>query len=658
MPKPRRLPGSLRASLIGLVAFAAAMIAPATPVDAATLAGRVVDAETAEALADARITVQGHALTTTSADDGSFSLDQVPEAPYTLLISRTAYEPVLLPIDPADRTAGRELEIALIPTISASEEIVVTASRYGSDVHLSHTNITRAELERKIATDDLPLLLEDTPGLHASSDAGNGVGYTYLNIRGFDQKRVGVMINGIPLNDPEDHQVYWVDIPDLASSVEDVQVQRGITNSLGATTAIGGTVNLVTDLLTVDPAGKVSLMGGSYDTSKQSASYNTGLIGGRFSSALRYSRIASDGYRDRSGSELWGVFWSGRLITAKTTTQANVYTGHELSHHAWDAVDEATLATNRTNNPETYENAIDDFRQPHYELHHEWRISDRLMLKNSLFYIHGEGFYENEKFGRSIVEFSLDQTLGLDPDDFADGEVDLVRRKNVDKDQYGWVPRLTLSHARGRTIVGGDVYTFHSDHSGDVLSVDGERLARPVDYYRYDGDKVAWSVFVNEKREIAPGVTLLVDVQYQHKRYEFMHEEWGNFTGENRHAYEVEYDFFNPKGGVYWRLPGRPFGGEMSLYAHVGVTHREPTDSEVFDTWAGPDDLGVEPLFATSEAMDENGDGLSDYLRWSDPYVREEKATDYELGAAWRGRKLSLTVNGYWMDFENEIIPY
>lgn len=643
---------ALRASLIGLVAFA--ILSPAART--APLHGRVVDAETGEPVAAAEVRIRGEAATTTSAEDGTFALDGAPDQPFTLLVTYPGYEPVLQPVDPA--VPGDELAIALIPSISASEEIVITASRYRSDVHLSHTNLSRHELVERIATDDVPMLLADTPGLHAYSDAGNGVGYTYLNIRGFDQKRVGVMINGIPLNDPEDHQVYWVDVPDLISSVEDVQVQRGITNSLGATTAIGGTVNLVTDLLTVDSSGQASLWGGSYDTRKESISYNTGLFGGRFLTALRYSRIESDGYRERSGSELWGGFWSGRLITARTTTQANVYTGHEVSHHAWDAVDDQTLATNRRFNPETYENAIDDFRQPHYELHHEWQISDRLTFRNSAYYIHGEGFYENEKFGRDVVEFSLDVSLGLDPNDFPDGEVDLIRRKNVEKDQYGWVSHLTLYHTGGRTIVGGDVYTFHSDHWGNVLSVNGERLDRWVDYYHYDGDKVAWSVFVNERVEIAPGLTLLVDLQHQHKEYEFQHEELGNFTGEDRHAYEVEYDFFNPKGGVYWRLPGQPFGGEMGLYAHVGVTHREPTDSELFDTWYGPDDLGVAPLFATSQAIDEDGDGLTDYLRWSDPYVEEEEAIDYEIGASWRGKRLSLTANGYWMDFRNEIVPF
>lgn len=534
-------------------------------------------------------------------------------------------------------------------------EVVVTASRYAGEVRLSQQNITAAELRDRLGAADLPLLLEDTPGLHATSDAGNGVGYTYLNIRGFDQKRVGVMINGIPLNDPEDHQVYWVDVPDLASSLQDVQVQRGITNSLGATTAVGGTVNLVTEQHADAPAGRVALQGGSFGTRRGSVAWQTGRIGGGFSSAARWSRIVSDGYRDRTGSRLWGAFWSGRWAGARHALQANVYTGHEVSQHGWNAAAEADLLIDRRTNPETYPHAIDDFRQPHYELHHRWEVSDRVTLVQAAYLIHGEGFYENLKEGVRAGDYSLDRSLGIGADD----EVDLVRRKLVDKDQLGWVPHLEIRHAGGRTILGGDLYDFHSDHHGDVLSVAGVADGlQDVDYYRYTGDKQARSVFVNTMFEAAPGLTLIADLQLQHKRYAFRQAELGNFTGGDRHAYEVAYDWFNPKGGVHWELPSRPWGGRAATYLHVGVTRREPTDGELYDTWYGPDDLGVAPLFRTSRGVDQDGDGDTDYLQWTDPYVREEKAVDWELGCSWRGERLSWTLNGYWMDFANEIVPY
>ncbi len=585
--------------------------------------------------------------------------------PATLLLALAlTLPPTMAAADPAETPAAGSSPagafISVRDTAGVVDEVLVTASRYGSDVHLSLTNITREELEKRRADTDIPMLLEDTPGLYASSDAGNGIGYTYLKIRGFDQRRVGVMVNGIPLNDPEDHQVYWVDLPDLASSLEDVQVQRGVTNSLGGMTAIGGTVNLVTDLLTDEPQARVSAYAGSYGTAKRSLLYNTGMLGdGGFSSAFRISHLESDGYRDRSGSDQWAVFWSGRYRTPNSVTRVNVYTGREQTQHAWDPIDEQTLARDRTYNPETYANAVDDFKQPHYELHHDWNISDRVMLKNAAFVIHGDGFYENFKDDRRAGDFGLDraEALGLDPE----AEVDLVRRKIVRKDQVGWVPQVMIGHGRGRTVIGGDVYTFHANHWGDVLSVEGftpDDLIDGLRYYEYTGDKTAWSAYVNERWEALPGLTLMADLQFQHKRHEFRQNATGNFRGELRNAYTVEYDFFNPKGGVFWDVPRDLLGGDLGLYGHFGITRREPTDNDLFDTWDGPDDLGVEPLFENSNPVDENGDGAIDYVEWSDPMVEEEKVVNWEGGFSWRTRGVSLTVNGYWMEFENEIVPY
>ena len=544
---------------------------------------------------------------------------------------------------------------AHLDTVShVTADVVVTASRYGEDLHLSHTNIAAEELARRVGVEDIPMLLAGTPGLHAWSDSGNGVGYTYLTIRGFSSHQIAVTINDIPLNDPEDHSVYWVDVPDFASSVHDIQVQRGITNSIGGATAVGGTVNLVTDMLALERGGRTSTMFGCFNTWRTMAEYQTGLVDGRFQSALRWSRVESDGYRDRTGSKLWGVYWSGRALLGDHTLQANVYTGREESQHGWNAAHEDDLAINRRANPETYKNAVDDFRQPHYELHHGWTVSDRVSLRNTAFWIHGAGYYENLKEGETAADFSLDRSLGLAADD----EVDLIRRKNVDKDQLGLVSHVKVDHGGGRTIVGGDVYDFHSDHRGNVLSVLGVNPTMDEDYYRYRGDKTAWSIYANEMWEVLPGLTLLGDLQYQHKVYRFMQDEVGNFTGADRHAYEVDYGFFNPKGGVYWDTPAMPFGGRWGLYAHIGVTHQEPGTDDLFDTWQGPDDLGVAPLFRTSVPVDETGDGVADYIEWSDPQMVEERAVNYEFGTSWRTDAVSLKINGYWMEFENEIVAY
>jgi len=543
------------------------------------------------------------------------------------------------------------------PPVSDDTEVVVVTSRYDQSVHLNQTNITAADLDFREPDLPLPLLLQDIPGLFAYSDAGSGLGYTYLRIRGFDQRRVGVLVNGIPFNDPEDHQLWWVDMPDLAADVQDIQVQRGVTNSMGGLSAMGGTVNLVTGVLGHEAAGRLSLGMGSYGFGRQMMSYQTGKLEGGFRSSLRMTHQKSDGYRQRSAVDQWGFFWSGLYETDRTVTQVNFYTGREQTHHAWDSSPESALAMDRTHNPETYHNAIDDFMQPHTELHNTFFINDRLTLKNSLYYVQGEGFYENFKDGETAADYSLDYFLGMAPDE----EVDLVRRKWVRKDQVGWVPQLNWQQAKGRLVVGGDWYTFHSNHWGNVLGLEGyspEDLLDPtMKYHSYTGDKDAISLYVNEHWELVDGLTLMADLQYQHKQYSFMQKEVGNFRGDLRNAYTVDYDFFNPKGGLHYRA-GKAAGGQLALFGSVGINRREPADNDLFDTWQGGDDLGVQPLFGRSENVYQADGTTIDYVEWFDPQVHEEKVTDYEVGFSWAAQNLSFTLGGYWMDFEDEIVPY
>jgi iron complex outermembrane recepter protein len=543
------------------------------------------------------------------------------------------------------------------------EGVVVTASRYGTDVHLSHSDLTGSELRRRQSASELPLLLQDLPGVFAYSDAGSGLGYTYLKIRGFDQRRVAVLINGVPQNDPEDHQVYWVNLPDLGSSLEDVQVQRGVTNSVGGVAAIGGTVNLVTELLGDEPRGRAAFEVGSFGTSRTMLSYQTGELGQGFATGLRISQQRSDGFRERSGTDQWAVFWTGRWRNDAHQVQANVFTGHELTQHAWLPAPASILAQNRRYNPETYWNAVDDFRQPQYQLHWEWDLRANLQLRQSFYHIHGEGFYENFRARRRAEMFSLDAAF---PERYAaDDRVDLIRTKWVRKDQTGWAPTLRWEHPGGRLLIGGDGYVFHGSHWGEVLQAgpgSGGAGLRPDDipdglqYYDYSGDKRAWSIYANERWEFVRGLTLLADVQYQHRYFDFRHGEVGNFVGPDRHAFTVSHDFFNPKGGLFWQTPWAVAGGQVGLYAHAGITHREPSDSDLWGAFAGPDDLGVSPLFAASELITDP-QGTPVYTRWRGSLIEPEKVYNYEAGLAWRGRRLSATVNGYWMDFRNEIVP-
>jgi iron complex outermembrane recepter protein len=542
-------------------------------------------------------------------------------------------------------------------TIHEDDEVVVTASRYDNNVHLNQTNVTSEDLKFREPDLPLPMLLQDLPGVFSYSDAGSNLGYTYIKIRGFDQRRVGVLINGIPFNDPEDHNLWWVNMPDMAASTQDIQVQRGVTNSVGGLAPMGGTINIETSRLAAQEQGRVSLSTGSYGFGRQMIRYQTGELKGGFRTSLRLSRQNSDGYRQRTGVEQWGVFWSGEHQSKRSTTRMNIYTGREITHHGWNASPQSELEKDRTHNPETYHNAVDDFKQPHYELHNDLYLSGSWTLKNSFYYVQGEGYYENFKDGESAEDYSLDQHLGLDPDE----DVDLIRRKYVRKDQVGWVPRAIHEHTNGRLVVGGDTYKFHSNHWGNVMNVAGFMPDDFIDpqhkYHEYTGDKKAYSLYANEQYRILDGLTLMGDLQYQHKEYDFLQHEVGNFSGDLRNGYLVEYDFFNPKGGVHWQA-GRLAGGKFAMYGSVGVNHREPTDNELFDTWDGADDLGTQPLFNQSRQVMKNNGTEVDHVQWWDPQVKEEKVVDYEVGVSWAGESLSFTLGGYWMDFTNEIVPY
>ena len=565
---------------------------------------------------------------------------------------------------PALAQEAVEAEAEPDSTLYHVSDMVVTAGRYDDTLRLSVSNLSRAELDLRPPDLELPLLLNGVPGVFSYSDAGSGLGYTYLKIRGFDQRRVGVLFEGIPLNDPEDHQIWWVDMPDLAESVQDIQVQRGVTNSVGGMTAIGGTVNIAARRLGSEPRGRISVGFGSYGFRRQMVSYETGDLGAGLSSSFRLSNQSSDGYRDRSGHHGWGIFWEGKWQTARQTTRVLIWNGREVTHHAWDAAPESLLRENRRANVETYHNAVDDFEQPHYALINTFHINDRLTLDNRLYYITGEGFYENFKEGypsewgapSSAAHYSLNFLPGVAADD----SLDVIRQKWVRKEHVGWVPSLRWDQGKGRLLVGGDWYTFHSTHWGDVLWAEGFSPDDFVDgfrYHDYNGDKDAWSLYANQQYEVLGGLNLTLDLHFQHKQYSFMQNEMKNFTGDLRNAYTVEWDFFNPKGAVNWELPGQVAGGRTQLYGSVGVNHREPTDGELFDTWQSGSDLGVQPLFGTSRNV-LNPDGSVAYVEWRDPLVTEERVTDYEAGLAWRNRVVSFTLGGYWMDFRDEIVPY
>ncbi len=603
--------------------------------------GRVYDADTGAPLAGASVLVEGTSLGTAADAEGEFSLRGVPAEEFVLSAGFVGYKVKKIRVGSG---RGEIVNLALVPVYLQGEEVTITASRADlAAAPVSFSNISREEVKEAYYGQELPLLLEETPGLYSYSDAGNPQGYSYLKIRGFDQKRVSVFINGIPLNDPEDHQVYWVDMPDLAANIADIQVQRGLGYSPYGPSAFGGSVNILTSPGPEERRMETSFGYGSFNTRKFSALFNSGIVDNTYQFYGRFSRITTDGYRDNSGFEGWSYYLSAAKYGVNHTLTVNLYGGPEFLHAAWDAAPEDSLKTNRKYNPISYPNTVDNFNQPHYELHHNLELSENLTFHNTLFYIKGRGYWEMYKADRNLRGYGLTDVDTL--------YSDLVTQKWVDKHQWGWLPRLEYQDGRWEIIGGGNFNQFNSQHWGKVIWVENPPAGSQPEHtnHDYDGDRSEGSIFIHASHLFKERLKLLADVQFRHLNIEFRQNPAGAFAGEELNRYKVTHNFLNPKIGASYRI--REF---TTAYASAGFAQREPSDNEYWDAWDGPDDFEVDPLFAKSDTVWTGSN--AQYVRWSNPLVKPEKAAEIEIGIRHRGEKFRGSVNLYWMDFRNEII--
>ncbi len=608
--------------------------------------GVVLDGQTSQPLPAANILLEDLKLGTASDENGEFFFENVKPGKHLLSVSFVGYEifKTDLMVKPGETT---KITVKMQPTLLPGQGVVIVATRARErETPVVFSNISEEYIKENYSVQDIPMLLTEIPNVYSYADAGNPMGYTYLKVRGFDQSRVGVMINGIPLNDPEDHQVYWVDMPDFAESLQDIQFQRGVGSSIYGVATFGGSLNLITKRNIMEPGSEVFLNYGSYNTRKYGAKVQTGLVNNSYQLHLRFSRLLSDGYRENSGTDMIAYYATLSRYGKKSVTHLNVYGGKEITHAAWEASPEDILEKNHRHNPISYPNTIDDFSQPHFELHHSYHLSKKLSLHNTLFFIHGKGYYESYKKSRNLWEY------GLLPVDNGE-ESDLIRQKWVVKDQFGWVSQAIWQHPGGELTVGSYLSTFHSNHWGEVDWVQEAiyNIKPDFKYYQYFGDKYYLTGYANELFRLTPKVTVLGNLYFQHIRYKFRHGKAGNFSGIYRHRFQVNYDFFNPRFGVNYNLSSR-----VNIFGNLSYSQREPADNELYDVWQGPDDLGVNPLFLKADTIYRKGQ--VDYIRWSNPVVKPEALWDYEFGVGYASSRLNIKANLFWMNFNNEIVPF
>ena len=538
-------------------------------------------------------------------------------------------------------------EVVLEPMYIRGSDIVVRADRSGAAIACD--DYSRRDIDRDYTVAEFPLLLSGTPNLYSFSDAGSALGYSYMKIRGFDDKRVTTYINGVPLNDPEDQATYFVDLPDFAANVTDIQIQRGVGNSLYGDASFGGTVNIATSALSQSRRTAATAGYGQYtsdgsrvgDIYRQCIEYASGLVDGRWQYNGRFSRDKTSGYRHDSWYQGWAYYFALARLDPSMTTELYVYGGPMQMHLAYDGATRAQIAKDRLANPyHTYANETDNFNQPHYHLHNVYRLSERATLSNTLYYIRGKGYYEQYKSGREYAEYNIDTSLT--------GGVtkgDLVRQKWVYKNQVGWNPRLDIKHARGEHSLGASFYYFNSDHWGQVVWA--QNVTGPLDprhkYYQYYGDKRVASLYAQESYGLTDRLNLVATAQLRYQRYKFDQDRMGAFRG---YHYNVDWLFFSPRLALNWRVDDR-----LSLQGFAAISSRTPTDADIYDA--------NNPYILPSlriRSMTTSLSGDTTYV-FGDPTADAERVYDIEAGGQYRTDKYACGVNLFWMDFRNEIIP-
>jgi iron complex outermembrane receptor protein len=611
------------------------------------LEGSVLDADSRRPLAAANVLLQGTSIGASANQDGSFHLRQIPSGSYVLRVSFIGYSPKTIPIQMVQGQTVR-VEVLLEPTILPGQTIIVSAMRARERENpVAFATLTARDLAERYSTQDIPQLLSELPSTTFYSENGNGIGYNYLSIRGFDQRRISVMVNGIPQNDPEDHDVYWLDFPDLAANLQDIQVQRGAGSAFYGPPAIGGTVNLITTSFAKNPGISLFSGVGSYNTRKNSVSINSGLVGDRYELYGRISRIQSDGYRNLSWTDFSSYFLGAIRYDEHMTTQFSFYGGPIADHLAYYGISKSDAyardAARRTKNPIRRQEEIENFSQPHYELYHELRLSDKLTLNNTFFLVTGSGFFD---FDGSWAPYSYFRITRDNDFSFA-GNPDTLYVSNalirafVDNRQYGWLPRASYQHEGGDLTVGAEVRIHRSVHWGSLRWGEGLPMGVTPDYhyYEYRGGKNILSFYAQEVLKLGSDLTLQAAFQYAYNQYRLYDEKF------IRTDFSVPYHFFNPRIGINYNV-----NENFNVYTQISRTSREPRLVNLYNAAEAstPESWGpVTPQFKPLPG------GGYDY---SMPLVHPEALVNIELGGGYEDERLHATMNLFYMSFNDEII--
>ena len=583
--------------------------------------GRVTDSS-GDPIVGANILIEESNLITYTDEKGKFYLNS-NSTNIEILVSHVGY----LTKEIKFSNPNQEINIVLDDGIILKDEIKVISTRAKYNSPFAFTNISKSFIEKNNSGKDIPFLINSTPSTYSTSDAGNGIGYTGVRIRGSDATRINVTINGIPYNDSESHGVFWVNVSDLASSANSIQIQRGVGSSTNGGGAFGGTVSIKTGKASEDFKLKYSSSAGSYKSFKNTLELNSGLIKNKINMNLRLSKINSDGYVDRATSDLKSYYASASYYSDKTSIDLINFSGKERTYQSWwgtpegrinndieemnnvianngysDEQADNLLNSGRTFNYYTYDNQTDNYQQDHYQMHFNHDISNTANLHLALHYTYGRGYYE---------EFREDDNLSNYYDFLENKSLDLVRRRWLSNHFYGLTYSFSKKFDKSEINIGGALNEYDADHFGEIIQ---PQLMVSEPYYFSKSFKKDGNIFIKYNLNITESAELFTDMQLRG----YSHKMKGNDNDKSIIDVDKNNVFFNPKIGLTKSL-----NDKVILYGSIAVANREPIRSDYIDS-------KIEP--------------------------KHESLVNIELGKGFNYNIGSFNTNLYLMEYNNQLI--
>ena len=495
--------------------------------------------------------------------------------------------------------------------INTLNDVIVSSVRAKDKNPITFTNVSKQEIAPRNLGQDIPVLLNYLPSVVTTTDAGNGIGYTYMRVRGADGSRINVTLNGVPFNDSESQGTFFVNLPDFASSLESVQLQRGVGTSTNGAGAFGASLNLQTKSFQEKAYAEISNSVGSFASRKHTLAFGTGLHN-NFEMNARISNIASEGFIDRASSNMFGYFFNANYITEKSQIKFMAFGGKEKTYQAWYGIeDPEKLQNDRTFNPagmytdafgniQFYDNETDNYGQNHFQLHWSEKWSDKWISNVAFHYTIGKGYFEQYREDENLADYNLPSFNG-------NSISDLVRKRWLDNDFFGTTFSLNYKTAKTDLLFGGAANRYLGNHFGEVVWTQNY-VPNANRYYDDFGNKDDINFYTKASYNVTNKLNLFTDLQYRMVFYEATSVKFSDVNDTFR--------FFNPKAGLSYQL-----NDKNAFYGYFGIANKEPRRDDY-----------------------ENGS------------VKPERLFDYELGWKYNTKKVKLSANAFYMNYKDQLV--